>query len=214
MKRLKDGLLSKLNEIIPLQWSVVLEIGCGNGSRSLWFASLSKELFAIDPDSVLIQKAKERNISNATFMLGEAQRLDYMDSFFDMVIFSLSFHHIPKQDMETSIQEAIRVVKKWWFIVFFEPTEDGTFFDAEILFDACDWDEVLEKRNAYLAIQNNSYLNQISEFYDETIFEFSSLEDFMESLNPKKNLNQIANFLIKNNFLLNAERRVNIFQLP
>jgi len=73
---------------------------------------------------------------------------------------------------------------------------------------------VLEKRNAYLAIQNNSYLNQISEFYDETIFEFSSLEDFMESLNPKKNLNQIANFLIKNNFLLNAERRVNIFQLP
>jgi len=45
-------------------------------------------------------------------MLGEAQRLDYMDSFFDMVIFSLSFHHIPKQDMETSIQEAIRVVKK------------------------------------------------------------------------------------------------------
>jgi hypothetical protein len=72
---------------------------------------------------------------------------------------------------------------------------------------------VLEKRNAYLAIKNNSHLNQISEFYDETIFEFSSLEDFMESLNPKKNLNQIANFLIKNNFLLNAERRVNIFQL-
>ena len=212
MKRLKDGFLSKLNEITPLQWTIVLEIGCWNGSRSLWFASLSKKLFAIDPDGALVQKAKEKNITNATFTLWEAQSLDYADRFFDIVIFSLSFHHIPEKDMKKSIQEAIRVVKKWWFIVFFEPAEDGTFFEAEILFDACDWDEVLAKRNAYLAIQSNASLKQVREFYDETVFEFSSWEDFIESLNPKKNINGIPNFLTKNNFLLNAERRVNIFQ--
>jgi ubiquinone/menaquinone biosynthesis C-methylase UbiE len=212
MKRLKDWFLSKLNELISLKWDILLEIGCGNGSRSVWFAELSKQLFAIDPNAPLIEIAKERNIVNATFILWEAQNLDYETWFFDMIIFSLSFHHIPQEDMERSIEEAIRVVKKWWYIVFFEPTEEGSFFDAEILFDACDGDERTAKRNAYSAIISNSKLKQCKEFYDETIFQLDSVEDFIETFNPKKNMDDILPFLIKNNFLLNATRRANIFQ--
>lgn len=212
MKRLKDWFLSKLNELISLKWDILLEIGCGNGSRSVWFAELSKQLFAIDPNAPLIEIAKERNIVNATFILWEAQNLDYETWFFDMIIFSLSFHHIPQEDMERSIEEAIRVVKKWWYIVFFELTEEGSFFDAEILFDACDGDERTAKRNAYSAIISNSKLKQCKEFYDETIFQLDSVEDFIETFNPKKNMDDILPFLIKNNFLLNATRRANIFQ--
>ena len=210
MKRLKDWFLSKLSELITIAWLTLLEVGCGNGSRSIWFASQCKSLFAIDPDWFLIQIAKERNIINATFALWEAQNLDYENQYFDIVIFSLSFHHIPKQDMKKSIDEAMRVVKKWWYIVFFEPTEEGSFFHAEILFDACDGDERMAKRDAYDAIMSNHKLKHFIEFYDETIFQFDSVEDFIESLNPRKNLANISTFLIQNNFLLHADRRVTI----
>lgn len=195
MKRLKDWFLSKLHELIPLEWARLLEIGCGNGSRSVWFAGHSKELFAIDPDVYLIQMAKERNIVNAIFTVWEAQNLDYEAWFFDIVIFSLSFHHVPQEDMERSINEAIRVVKKWWYIVFLEPTEDGTFFEAEILFDACDGDERIEKRNAHNAITNISGLQKYSEFYDETVFQFESESDFMRAYILKKILKKYRIFL-------------------
>lgn len=114
--------------------------------------------------------------------------------------------------MEMSINEAMRVVKKWWYIVFFEPTEDGTFFEAEILFDACDGDERIQKANAYNTIRSISQLQNFSEFYDETTFQFDSEQDFIENLHPKKNLANIAQFLKGNNYILNADRRINIFQ--
>ena len=212
MKRLKDWFLSKLNELISLKWAILLEIGCGNGSRSVWLASHCKELFAIDPDVSLIEIAKERNIINATFTCWEGQNLDFETWFFDMVIFSLSFHHIPQEDMEQSVDEAIRVVKEWWYIVFFEPTEEGSFFDAEILFHACDGDERTAKRNAYNAIKNIHTLKKFTEFYDETVFEFDGEDDFIASLDPKQNLEKIASFLMEHNYILNADRRINIFQ--
>ena len=70
----------------------------------------------------------------------------------------------------------------------------------------------MAKRDAYDAIMSNHKLKHFIEFYDETIFQFDSVEDFIESLNPRKNLENISTFLIQNNFLLNADRRVTISQ--
>lgn len=173
---------------------------------------MCKELCAIDPDISSIEIAQERKIENATFAQWNAQNLAYSDQYFDMVIFTLSFHHIPEGDMARSIDEAIRVVKKWWYIVFFEPTEDGTFFEAEILFDACDGDERIQKRNSHDAIMCISRLQKFAEFYDETVFQFESELDFIENLHPKKNIANVAKFLMENNYILNADRWANIFQ--
>ena len=57
---------------------------------------------------------------------------------------------------------------------------------------------------------SNHKLKHFTEFYDETIFQFDSVEDFTESLNPRKNLANISTFLIQNNFLLHADQRVTI----
>ena len=122
-------------------------------------------------------------------------------------------HHVPKERMSIAIDEAIRVAQKDGFIVFLEPTFDGNFFDAEIAFNACDGDERKEKALAYYAILTHSLLKEVAEIQDETVFQFDSLEDFIKSMNPKQKTEQIKKFLEKNNYILRASRRINIFQL-
>jgi ubiquinone/menaquinone biosynthesis C-methylase UbiE len=88
--------------------------------------------------------------------------LDFQDESFDIVVFTLSLHHVPDLEMITAINEAIRVVKREWLhIVFLEPATDGTFFDAEIMFDACDGDERKEKELAHSAIMSHPHLEHI-----------------------------------------------------
>lgn len=186
MERIQDGFLEKLNQQIPLRELSVLEIGCGNGSRSVGIATRSKMLTAIDPDNSKIEEARMRGITNAAFQQGFAESLVFKDASFSVVIFTLSFHHVPKEQMNRAINEAIRVIWSTWYIVFFEPTEQGTFFDAEIQFDACDGDERLEKENAHNAMMNHAGIRHVIEFYDETILKFDSGKDFIESLSPKE----------------------------
>ncbi len=212
MERIQDGFLEKLYQQIPLEWLSVLEIGCGNGYRSVEIATRSKALTAIDPDISKIEEARKRDVANALFEQGFAQSLVFKNGTFDMVIFTLSFHHVPKEQMGKAIDEAIRIVGPSWYIVFFEPTEQGTFFDAEIQFDACDGDERLEKKNAYDAMMNHSGMKHLIEFHDETLLKFDSGKDFIENFTPKKDIEDILEFLEQNSFLLNAHRRINIFQ--
>lgn len=212
MERIQDGFLEKLDQYIPLRGLSVLEIGCGNGSRSVGIATRSKILTAIDPDISKIEEARNRGITNATFEQGFAESLIFKDASFNVVIFTLSFHHVSKDQMNRAIDEAIRVIWSSWYIVFFEPTEQWTFFDSEIQFDACDGDERLDKKNAYQAMMNHTWIRHITEFYDETILAFDSDTDFIESLFPKRDIEDILAFLTQNSFLLNANRRINIFQ--
>jgi len=114
--------------------------------------------------------------------------------------------------METAINEAVRVTRTNAYIIFLEPAQDGTFFDAEITFDACDGDERKEKVAAYDAIQKHRRLRSIAEIDDETVFQFDSVDDFNQSMMPKKNQRDIQEFLEKNNYILRASRRINICQ--
>ena len=137
--------------------------------------------------------------------------LDFQDESFDIVVFTLSLHHVPDLEMITAINEAIRVVKRDGHIVFLEPATDGTFFDAEIMFDACDGDERKEKELAHSAIMSHPH-QHIREPDDRTTFEFDSVEDFTQTFHPKTNIEQLSDFLSRHNFTLEAKRRVNIFK--
>jgi ubiquinone/menaquinone biosynthesis C-methylase UbiE len=212
MERIQDTFLSELAKRISFEQKRVLEIWCGNGSRTSWFASLCKEVYAIDPDVSLIQKANERMIRNAYFSLWNAEKVNFKNGYFDIVIFSLSFHHIPHTEMKHSIDEAIRVLKSNGYIIFFEPTEEGSFFESEILFDACDGDERRAKHNAFQSIHSHEWIQIVDEYSDEVWFLFSSNQDFIESLSPKKNLENIGEFLEQNSYFLKAQRMISIYQ--
>jgi ubiquinone/menaquinone biosynthesis C-methylase UbiE len=213
MKRLKDGYLNVIENTTSLSGKEVLEIGCGNGSRSIQIAKKCEHLTAIEPNPDFVAYAKKNNSSqNITYDVGKAEKLEFRNAQFDAVLFTLSMHHVPAEKMDSAIEEAVRVTKKGGHIIFMEPTERGTFFDAEVAFDACDGDERKEKSEAYLAIKRHRGNTEILEADDETVFSFDCKEDFMTSLKPKKNLDKIDAFLTKNNFTLNAFRRINILR--
>lgn len=212
MERIKDEFFRKLTDAILLSGKEVLEIGCGEGTRSKDIATACKFLFGIDPSESDIGAARQRNIPNALFKQGSAENLVFDDSSVDVVIFTLSFHHVPEVLMRQSIDEAVRVVKPEGYIVFLEPGMNGSLFDAEIDFDAYDGDERQAKKDAYAAMMAHPGLVLFKEIADESMFRFDSLQDFMGSMIPKKNIAAIEPFLVQHNYVLNAERRINIFR--
>jgi ubiquinone/menaquinone biosynthesis C-methylase UbiE len=214
MQRIKEEFLDKLEAILPLSGKEVLEVGCGEGTRSIAIAKRCKNLIAIDPDPELIKKAQVENPSeNITYQVGSAEKPPFDNEKFDMVIFTLSLHHVPIDKMKTAIDEAARIVRKDGFIVFLEPEFDGTLFESEIFFDAFDGDERKQKAVAYFVMLDHPKLKEIAEIMDETVWKLDSVDDFIESMTPKRNIDQLKSFLEKNNYILRAARRINIFQL-
>ncbi len=70
----------------------VLDIGCGDGRLALGVAPLAISVDGIDPDSEVIAAAKgnarKAGVRNVRFAVGTAQRLQYPDAAFDVVILS------------------------------------------------------------------------------------------------------------------------------
>ena len=211
MIRISEEFIEKTDSIVQFSGKTVLEIGCGKGHYTIQLARVAGSVTAIDPDAESIGIAIVRNVGDSVYYkIGSAVMLDFQDESFDIVVFTLSLHHVPDLEMITAINEAIRVVKNNGYIVFLEPATEGTFFDAELMFDACDGDERKEKELAYNVIMSHPNLEHIRELNDRTVFEFDSVEDFVQSLQPKINTEQLLDFLAGYNFALEAKWKINI----
>lgn len=212
MQRLKDDYLDNIDIIVPLKNKIIFEIGCGDGTRTRQIASRCKKVTAIDPNPEKIAIARTQQARNDEYLVGSATKLPIDNKTFDIVFFTLSLHHIPAHEMTNAIDEALRIVRDDGHIIFFEPAFIGSFFDAEIAFDACDGDERKQKAIAYATMLSHPELHEIKEMYDETIFSFTSVEDFVTVMQPKNLIAEsMENFLRSHNFTLRAERRINIF---
>jgi len=156
-----------------LERKKILEIGCGAGRIS---ALLSKEtdfLVAIDPDENAIQKARS-NIPGVDFRVGSGENLKFANSFFDVVIFTLSLHH---QNSRKALYEAARVVKTGGIILVVEPVIEG---EIERVF-AFLHNENNEKRVAQKAIMNSGLSIASSEIFTAK-WVFSNEDDLFQSI--------------------------------
>ena len=93
----------------------VLELGCGAGNTSTWFAQKGYELVGVDLSPTAIEWARERIVAegvDATFIQGNVLRLDDLDDDqFDLVIDSHCLHCIIGDDRQCFLSEAFRVLK-------------------------------------------------------------------------------------------------------
>ncbi len=214
MQRTKECFVVTLNQHVPLTGKRILEIGCGSGNYTRHLAPLCRELVAIDPDSASIRSAQEIvQYPNVTFHVHAAEDLHGISGTFDVVIFTLSLHHVPASLMPQSIDEAVRIATPEGYVVFLEPTDQGSFFEAELAFEACDGDEREAKRQAYDAMQRHSKLRLVAELGDQTEFQWESLTDFNNTMHPKTDSAEVERFLIDHGYSLTAQRRINIYRL-
>lgn len=213
MQRLNDRLLEQIDETINLKSKSVLEIGCGNGSKSSPLAKLCAGLTAIDPDKDAIADVnKNHAANNLAYEVGKAENLNFHNNSFDVIIFNLSLHHVLIPKMSKAIGEAVRVCKQDGRILCVEPSFNGTFFDAEVRFDSCDGDERKEKAAAHYELLKSKILHEDLEFYTDVQFRFNDDADFVNVMLPKQSTNELRQFLAENNYELKAQRRVNIYK--
>lgn len=101
-----------LNAISNIQFSNVLDLGCGTGVilKELRHKNSAVELFGLDLSENMIAQATRRLGTTAKLTVGDAENLPYFDNTFDLVCCVESFHHYPNP--KKALSEINRVLKK------------------------------------------------------------------------------------------------------
>lgn len=91
----------------------LLDLGCGAGHTSLFFAPLVAEVHALDLSVPMMAQgerlAAERGLTNILWHQAEAESLPFPDAHFDIVTSRQSAHHY--EDLERAIAEVGRVLR-------------------------------------------------------------------------------------------------------
>ncbi len=85
----------------------ILEIGCGSGN--LLKSINCDNIYGVDISHEMIKECK-RVIHSGNFSVGDAEKLEFKDNFFDKVIISEVLYYLP--NLNKAIEEAYRVLKK------------------------------------------------------------------------------------------------------
>lgn len=88
----------------PIKGYTILDIGCGNGDISDYFAEKNNQ-YAVD-----IEDARNKKDSNVRFRLIDSEQLPYNDNFFDIVLSHHVIEHVKNQDLH--LKEIHRVLKR------------------------------------------------------------------------------------------------------
>ncbi len=82
----------------------ILDVGCGTGALLEKIQNTFPNMiqYGIDISPNMLAIARNRNLANATFDEGDAEKLPYDNGIFDIVICCSSFHHYPNPDKAMS----------------------------------------------------------------------------------------------------------------
>ncbi len=95
----------------------VLDVACGSGNLTLTaqrYAGAGGKVYGIDASPEMIAVAKKKAAKDgrgATFQIGLAEKLDFADGTFDVVISRLAVHHLPDDLKKQAFVEILRVLK-------------------------------------------------------------------------------------------------------
>lgn len=202
----------------------ILEIGCGSGRITRDLAKYAKSVIAIDPDAQSLQKAINAiKFENVTFIKGSGEDLSFLkNKVFDVVVYSLSLHHIPHKQMKSSLVQATELLKKSGEIIVIEPDKKGSLIKAEEQFNVGDGDETFVKQQAIEAVNSLENWKIIKKDNFNTLFYFDDETDFFKNMlnnyqtKPTSELLKIEEFLNQHKtdgkIILSADRYIAILK--
>jgi len=94
--------------------SKILDVACGTGTQSILLARKGFSVVGVDlsPDMIARANKKARKEDNVTFICGDASKIEYSDSYFDLSLISLGLHEMPEEIGLTILKEMKRVTNK------------------------------------------------------------------------------------------------------
>lgn len=206
----------------PLSGKKVLEIGCGGGRITRDLARHAGSVLATDPDGKALAKARAA-VTAANVQFRQAPSgvpEDLSPASFDLVIYTLSLHHVPIGAMVAGLEAAGRLLRPGGAIMVLEPGAEGPFMEAKQRFGIGSGDESREQAAALAAMKQVAGWQVGPDIHFETVFLFSDEADFFAGKVPNhdqlpvERLAEIREFLAPyktaEGIMLRAGRRLNV----
>lgn len=186
----------------------ILEIGCGSGRITKDLVKYAKSVTAIDPDEKSLKQAKENiKTNNITFIKGSGEDLSFLTlEKFDVVLYSLSLHHIPYQEMKSSLVQATQLLSNSGEIIVIEPDKKGSLIEVEEKFNVGDGDETFVKEKAKEAVKSLQDWEIVKKSYFSTLFYFDNERDFFNNMVLDYNV-RLASNIARINFFLKEHKK-------
>ncbi|WP_029911520.1 class I SAM-dependent methyltransferase [Pelobacter seleniigenes] len=126
----------------PLRGKTILEFGCGAGDITRQLAPHAARIIAIDPDRQRLEQARIALAGSAVeFIQADDGMPDLAESYADIVLYSLSLHHIPRQQLPAHLRYAAARLARAGEILAIEPGASGPFIEAKKRFGVGSGDE-------------------------------------------------------------------------
>ncbi len=122
-------------ELLPPNQKI-LELGCGVGNDSNYFATLRHKVLSTDFSSVAIEKNRKfYNNDNLTFeFMDISERLPFKNNSFDLVYARLSLHYFADSVTREIFGEIIRVLKSGGLLAFVcKSTNDPKYGQGKLI---------------------------------------------------------------------------------
>ena len=130
-KGLAESLLKILN------YDVVADLGAGEGTLSQLLAQRAQKVIAIDSSEKMVefgtQLAKDHNLPNLEYRLGDISSPPIDSDSVDLAIFSQALHHAERP--EKAIQEAYRILKNGGTLVILDLLQHNFEQAKELYYD-------------------------------------------------------------------------------
>lgn len=205
----------------PLKDRDVLEIGCGKGRITRDLARYARRVVASDPDSASLDAACKNVVAaNVEFLHAPDGIPVFPPASFDVVIYTLSLHHVPIKAMHASLRRAAGLLREGGAIVVVEPGDGGSFTEAKERFGAGSGDERPARAAAISALRNLEGWRGEGTLLFRVQMRFEHEEDFFAAMlpdyrqQPESFLAEVRNFLRQHRnedgIILDAGRRLDV----
>jgi ubiquinone/menaquinone biosynthesis C-methylase UbiE len=174
----------------------LLEVGCSSAVKLNWLAeSFSARGSGIDPSSLAIQQGKKQ-YPDLDLNVGLASRLPFEADKFDLVFFGFCLYLVPPEEIEITINEALRVLRPKGFIALtdFDPGIEMTVPYKHVKGLASykrDYMQLLNKLSNVTLIAKHSFSISGNFFVEDKNSRVSTQIYFMDK--PLSSLSKITN---------------------
>lgn len=195
----------------------VLDIGCGSGINSIYFASIGRKVFCIDKDeytiNILREKAKNFNID---YIIGSIPEIELPKRKFAIVIASQILHFLKMEQARLFAEQIDKALIKGGFLVLVVHSEkhpsneiNKAYFDK--YYSLADLESLFPKEKYIRRIVQDKwstnhpkYINLVKEVYERFYFELkkskspsSLIEECLTNLNSSNPYNHDYHILME-----------------